>query len=105
MTSMKKLAFTLAWILALIALAFILDWAIRSLIPQPRVASGDISHARDISTGGHIPPTEKSNQAKPDTYPHRLYLEWHHALSGRDTADLACRGKRLSTATRSARDP
>ena len=38
-TSLKKMAPTVAWILALIAMTFILDLAIRSLIPQPKPAA------------------------------------------------------------------
>ena len=41
-TSLAKLAATLASILALIALIFLMDWVIRPLVPQSRLASGNI---------------------------------------------------------------
>jgi hypothetical protein len=41
MPSLRKLAPVLAWILALIVLAFAVDWVIRSLVSPPRLATGD----------------------------------------------------------------
>jgi len=41
-TSLAKLATTLASILALISLIFFVDWVIRPLMPQSKLASGNI---------------------------------------------------------------
>lgn len=75
MTSMKKLAFTLAWILALIALAFILDWAIRSLTPQPRVTTGAISTPTTSPLEATSTPTENQIEASPT--PTRTGYTWN----------------------------
>ena len=65
MTSLKKLAPTLAWILALIALVFLMDWAIRSLVPQPKLASGNTATPTTSSPEATPTPSENQNKASP----------------------------------------
>ncbi len=74
MTSRKKLAFTLAWIPALIALAFVLDLAIRSLMPHSRPASGVTVTPVTSPLGATPTPAENQNQASPT--PNRAGYTW-----------------------------
>jgi hypothetical protein len=64
-TSLKKLAPALGLILALIALAFLLDLAIRSLVPQPRLATGNTVTPTASSPEATPTPFENQNQASP----------------------------------------
>jgi len=57
MTSLKKPALTLAWILALILVVFFFDFVIRSLVPQP-----------GLGTGNTITPTTSSPEATPTPF-------------------------------------
>lgn len=75
MTSLKKLAPTLAWILALIALAFVLDWAIRSLIPQPRVTSDNTS--TPTTSPLEATPTSAEDQNKASPMPNGTGYTWN----------------------------
>ncbi len=52
-TSLKKVAPTVAWVLAVIAMVFLLEWAIRSLVPQPKPAAGNYRHTDSIFSRGN----------------------------------------------------
>jgi len=75
MTSLKNLAPTLAWILALIALVFLLNLAIRSLIPQPKIATG----ITDTPTAFYpeATPTPSKNQNKASPTPIDTGYDWN----------------------------
>jgi len=63
--SLAKLAATLASILALIALIFLVDWVIRPLVPQSRLASENISTPTLAYPQVTPTPSEKPNQPGP----------------------------------------
>jgi hypothetical protein len=72
-TSVKKLAPTLAWILALIALVILTNWVIRSLVPQPKLASGNT--ATPTMSSPQVTPTPPLTQASPT--PNATGYDWN----------------------------
>ena len=62
-SSLKKLAPTLALILALVASVFLLYFAVRSLVPQPRLSTG--STTTPTMSSLEMTPTPSENQASP----------------------------------------
>jgi len=73
MPSLRKLAPALAWILALTALAFALDWVIRSLVSAPKLATGD-TPTPAIST---MEATTTQAESKPSPTPNSTSYDWN----------------------------
>lgn len=73
--SLRKLVPTLAWILALVALIFLVNLAIRSLLPPPKLASGYTATATTFSREATPTPPETKNQASPT--PASIGYDWN----------------------------
>ncbi|MGD0753252.1 MAG: hypothetical protein ABSA23_17850 [Anaerolineales bacterium] len=74
-TSLAKLATTLASILALISLIFFVDWVIRPLMPQSKLASGNI--VTPTMAYPEATPTPSEHLNKPSPTPNSTSYSWN----------------------------
>ncbi|MGA2503835.1 MAG: hypothetical protein ABSG01_07060 [Anaerolineales bacterium] len=74
-TSLKKVAPTVAWVLAVIAMVFLLDWAIRSLAPQPKPAAGNT--VIPTASSPEATPTPPETQNKASATPNDSGYSWN----------------------------
>ncbi len=74
-SSLKRLAPTVAWVLAVIALVFIMVWAIRSLVPQPMPAAGNTGTPTTSPLKSTPTPVGYQNQANPT--PNDTGYDWN----------------------------